>query len=176
VIETKRLKLIPLTLSQLELCLEDPDLLAAELKLKFAGELINKPVATAITLKIEKMGEVDVDQHLYCTYWLMVIVNENLGAGFIGYKGAPNDVGEIEIGYGISPDCRSKGYTTEAAISMIDWAFNQDEVCAITALYIVNTNAPSIRILEKLGFKKFGEGPGTHHRKLRREKWGLDLE
>lgn len=170
-IETERLKLIPLSLEQLKCSLEDLAQLGAALNLNFASDLINEPVTNAITMKIEKMAEVDESAHPFFTYWLMAIREQSLGVGFIGYKGSPDENCEIEIGYGISSECRNKGYTTEAAIGLIDWAFQDSAVQTITAINVLKSNIPSIRILEKLGFEIFDEGPGSQHWRLTQENW-----
>jgi RimJ/RimL family protein N-acetyltransferase len=86
------------------------------------------------------------------TYWLAVVKEESFGAGLIGFKGVPNAQGEVEIGYGIDADHRCKGYTTEAAKALIEWAFEQPSCQAVTA-WSDRGNRASARVLEKVGMK-----------------------
>ncbi len=47
--------------------------------------------------------------------------NRLIGDG--GFKGRPNDRGEVEVGYAIIEAYRGQGYATEAARAFVDWAF-----------------------------------------------------
>jgi RimJ/RimL family protein N-acetyltransferase len=63
----------------------------------------------------------------------------------------------VEIGWRLTQSAQGKGYATEGARAIVDYAFNQlslNEVVAITAL----PNQPSRRVMEKLGM--------THHPEL----------
>ena len=76
--------------------------------------------------------------------------------GDLCYKGAPVN-GEVEIGYGLLVAFHGKGYATEAASASIDWAFAQHGVFAVTAETEPH-NQQSMRVLQKLGFIRQGEG------------------
>lgn len=65
--------------------------------------------------------------------WMVLHKNDNSLIGDIGFKGLPNENGEIDLGYGIIASERGKGYAKEAAIGLIEWAFDQSEIQAITA-------------------------------------------
>ena len=52
--------------------------------------------------------------YLFYTYWLIINNNTNEIIGRIGFKDIPNQMGEIEIGYGTHTNYRSKGFMTEA--------------------------------------------------------------
>lgn len=60
-----------------------------------------------------------------------------------------------EIGYVISPRYRRQGYGREAAEAVIDHLFRETDTRLITAGAAV-CNAPSIAMLEKLGFVREG--------------------
>lgn len=77
-------------------------------------------------------------------------------AGDLCFKGPPSQ-GEVEIGYGIREAFQGKGYATEAAGALTDWAFSQPDVYYVTA-ETEPDNQKSKRVLEKLGFKQHGEG------------------
>ncbi|NLD50700.1 MAG: GNAT family N-acetyltransferase, partial [Clostridiaceae bacterium] len=70
-----------------------------------------------------------------------------------GFKGDPNENGEIDIGYGIVKSKRRKGYGFEAVSELIRWGFTNSNVRCITA-DCLNDNEASIKLLEKLGMKK----------------------
>ena len=79
--------------------------------------------------------------------------------GDIGFLGAPGADGSVEIGYSVIPDRRGRGYATEAARALVDWALRQPEVTTVVA-GCDNDNVPSIRTLERLGFVRTGEADG----------------
>ena len=55
-----------------------------------------------------------------------------------------------EIGYVLNPDFHGKGYATEAARRVIDFAFSRLEVHRVEAKFMKGNNA-SLRVMEKLG-------------------------
>lgn len=82
--------------------------------------------------------------------------------GWGGYKGAPSDDGEVEIGYAIAPGFRGRGLAMLAAQAMIARAFETPRVAAIIAHTLPEKNA-SVHILEKLGFVFDGEAEEPGH-------------
>lgn len=45
--------------------------------------------------------------------------------GGVGFKGAPDDAGMVEIGYGLAPGARGRGLATEAVVALVAHAFAQ---------------------------------------------------
>ena len=154
-VRTQRLLLVPLTLSQLQLCLTDLPTLEAELGLSISRNVITERVQRAIRMKIEKMTSLDESLHPWQTYWLIVISAENVGVGLAGFKGIPNEEGSTEIGYGIDPAYQNKGYMTETIKALVTWAFQQPICNIITATAV--ENPASRRLLEKLGARLVAE-------------------
>jgi RimJ/RimL family protein N-acetyltransferase len=76
--------------------------------------------------------------------------------GFCSFTGAPDSSGLVEIAYGIAPDYQWKGYATEAAAALVEFASADRRVKTICAHTLPETN-PSTRVLEKCGFRKIGE-------------------
>lgn len=148
-ISTTRLDLIPLSQSQLELCLSDIHSLSEQLEIPIAHGFITDRVRRAIGLKVEKMRPADISQHAWFTYWLIVIKAENIGAGMLGFKGYPNKDGSTEIGYGIAAEYQNKGYMSEAVQALIGWAFTHPFCNVITATEV--EHPASKRLLERLG-------------------------
>jgi RimJ/RimL family protein N-acetyltransferase len=83
------------------------------------------------------------------------------GKWFFVEKKDGTKVGEIhhlkdmEIGYGLIPSERRKGYCTEAVTIIVDYLFLSKEIVRIYALTNVG-NLASQKVLEKAGFKKDG--------------------
>lgn len=67
-----------------------------------------------------------------------------------GFKGPPLD-GTVEIGYSVLPRFQGHGYATEMVRALIGWAFAQPSVARIVA-ETTEDNAPSMRLLHRLGF------------------------
>jgi RimJ/RimL family protein N-acetyltransferase len=76
--------------------------------------------------------------------------------GRCGFKGPPGTDGVVEIAYGMAPEHQGKGYATEAAAALTDYAFRQSEVRAVRAHTLQEINA-STRVLTKCGFRRVGE-------------------
>jgi ribosomal-protein-alanine N-acetyltransferase len=87
--------------------------------------------------------------------WLMIQRAERLVFGDVGFKGKPDSSGTIDLGYGLVPAYRRRGYGFEAALALRDWAFTQPGVRRITADCLPE-NVGSARILQKLGMKRIG--------------------
>ena len=81
---------------------------------------------------------------------------DNLLIGMGGFLGPLDSEGIAEIAYGIAPAYQGKGYATEVANALIDFASRDPHVKTIRAHTLAGTNA-STGVLEKCGFKKVGE-------------------
>ena len=82
--------------------------------------------------------------------------------GFIGFHTLPGADylssyarDSVEFGYTIFPDYRGKGYASEAAQALMDWATRQHQVMRFV-VSISPSNEPSLRIAQKFGFRKVG--------------------
>ncbi|WP_131536113.1 GNAT family N-acetyltransferase [Pedobacter nototheniae] len=88
--------------------------------------------------------------------WIIVKKENQTIIGDAGFKGRPNDCGEIDIGYAIISAERQNGYAIETVNALIIWAFNQTGVAAITASCFI-PNIRSKKVLQKTGFRKTKE-------------------
>jgi ribosomal-protein-alanine N-acetyltransferase len=88
----------------------------------------------------------------WCSGFYMVRDTDGVVVGGCGFKGAPSR-GRIEIGYAVSPDCRNQGIATQAVRELLRLAFAAAEVSEVLA-QILPTNAPSARVVGKLGFSE----------------------
>jgi ribosomal-protein-alanine N-acetyltransferase len=156
-IQTSRLKLIPLTLDQLEIGLSSIRELSASVKIPVVESLFDGIVHRAVKMKIEKMQTVNAELHPWFTYWLIVINEDNTGAGMVGFKGTPNARGEVEIGYGIDPFYQRSGFMSEAVRALVEWAFSHPECRGITAPAVNLDNFASQKVLLKNGFVEISQ-------------------
>ncbi|HEX4638283.1 MAG TPA: GNAT family N-acetyltransferase [Chthoniobacterales bacterium] len=81
---------------------------------------------------------------------------DNVLIGTGGFPGPPNSEGVVEIAYGIAPSHENRGYATEVAKALCDFASRDPRVKKICAHTLAEPNA-STRVLEKCGFKKVGD-------------------
>ncbi len=89
--------------------------------------------------------------------WGFAIVDrDNMVIGMAAFKGAPDAARTVEIAYGISPAYQGRGYGTEAARGLIQFARDSGRVSLVCA-HTLPGNDPSKRILEKCGFQLIGE-------------------
>jgi len=76
--------------------------------------------------------------------------------GSCGYKGPPDPDGVVEIAYAVHEAYRGRGYATEVAAALIDYAFASGRVRTVRAHTLPQPNA-STRVLTKCGFERLGE-------------------
>jgi len=92
--------------------------------------------------------------------WAVVARDEASVVGSAGFMGKlPEDGQPIELGYGILLDHRNRGYATEATRALVEWALSQRSVARVIAK-CDPANAPSVRVLEKIGMTRCGEAGG----------------
>jgi RimJ/RimL family protein N-acetyltransferase len=94
-------------------------------------------------------------------------------AGDVGMSAADGEPGVMKIGYTIAPAHQGKGYATEATRVLVDLAFDGLGAEVVRA-YADAGNAPSIRVMEKLGLElveRFeGEDEDGHWQGVRYER------
>jgi GNAT superfamily N-acetyltransferase len=91
--------------------------------------------------------------------WVIVAAAARTVVGSAGFI-APPDGREVELGYGLHPDHRGIGYATEAAGALVAWALGRPDVRTVIA-ECDDTNAASIRVLEKIGMRRVHARAGT---------------
>ncbi|MCA1599840.1 MAG: GNAT family N-acetyltransferase, partial [Chloroflexi bacterium] len=85
----------------------------------------------------------------------MIDRTELVAVGQISCKSPPDRYGAVELGYGVNHSYYNRGYATEMARALVDWALAQRGVTRVTA-ECLEDNAASIRVLEKSGFRRAG--------------------
>jgi RimJ/RimL family protein N-acetyltransferase len=85
------------------------------------------------------------------------IVHPASGAtvGSCGFKGPPSAEGVVEIAYGVNPAYQRRGFATEAARALVEYALRSG-VSLVRAHTLPHENA-STRVLTKCGFDCVGE-------------------
>jgi RimJ/RimL family protein N-acetyltransferase len=154
-LETERLLLSPLTVTELELWLYNPSELESRLQLVLAEAHLDGYMKTVFKRKIDNIRR-DRRNAIWYTYWVIVVKNESAVAGNVGYKHPPNAEGLIEVGYGIAPPFQRRGIMTEALGAFIEWTQQQEGVAVVRAETLKDNHA-SIRVLRKCGFEMHGE-------------------
>lgn len=154
-IETERLELVPLTPAFLKLWIEDITELERELDCRYQAEPMEGFFLDIVKGQLEKT-EKDPENYLWHSFWFLIRKCDRTVVGSSDFKDAPNEKGEVEIGYGLGNRFEHNGYMTEAVKAMCNWAFGQDiaHVIAETDL----DGFASQRILKRCGFSEERQG------------------
>lgn len=91
--------------------------------------------------------------------WFVTLRQGGQVIGDCGTLGWADVEGRVEIGYGLAPPFRRRGYGTEAVRALAGWVAAQPGVAAVTASVAIG-NLASRRLLERLGFGLVGERDG----------------
>jgi len=93
----------------------------------------------------------------------IILAGENQMIGLVRFHSKPNPeylreyaTNAVELGYRIIKDYRKKGYATEAAIAIMNWAninFGVENFIASVS----PENKDSLKLISRLGFKKISE-------------------
>lgn len=98
--------------------------------------------------------------------WLIIERDTSTVVGDIGFFGPPQGR-TVEIGFSVIPDRRRRGYATEAAGAIVEWALREPGIEEVTARSDPENEA-SARVLMAAGFARAGEGSGTIRWRRRR--------
>ena len=81
--------------------------------------------------------------------------NDDRVIGNCGIRCKPENDWEADIGYELAPEYWSRGYTTEAALAIVNFGFQMLKLHRISAWCIAD-NTASARVLEKVGMQLEG--------------------
>lgn len=161
-LRTPRLLLFPATPESLRAELVGPDALGnvldVEVPASWPPELYD---ADAVRWTLAFLRAHPEEQHWSLYYVALSAVPPEarpLLVGLCGYKGGPDGAGVVEIGYGVVPEFRRRGFATEAVHALVAGAFADSRVHAIVA-HTLPELTPSIGVLRATGFTF--EGPGN---------------
>jgi RimJ/RimL family protein N-acetyltransferase len=156
---------VKLSTQRLDLIAATPELLRAELEqsarlatlLEVAvPEVWPPPLNTVETVQYTLRFLEGLPERAGWMSWYIVRHEGRVLVGQGGYCGLPED-GAVEIGYSLLEAHQKRGYATEAARALVERAFAFDDVHTVTAQTLPDLG-PSIRVLERLGFRMVGAG------------------
>ena len=162
-LQTARLELRPGAARALRAELESPQALGTALAVDvpptWPPELYD---ADAVRWTLEQLGD-RPDGGPYGFYYLILRPDEPAGRttgtliGVGGFKGPPDEHGEVELGYGVLPEYQRRGYASEAVGAWLALAFTDPRVRTGAGQTLASLT-PSIGVLEKTGFTLAGAG------------------
>jgi len=152
-LNTARLTLIPLTSQEMALLLQGMEHLEQALGLTPSGFTPDTHTLEAMESLRQKALTRPGDL-LFLTSWQIILREHNIAIGSVCFMGPPNEQQEAEIGYGLYPAFRGKGYMTEAICAITDWALRQTGVSGILAKTDTE-NVASKNVLRRAGFANF---------------------
>ena len=161
-LETKRLKLLPLTHEQLLLHKNDPVALAKNLGVNYLKRQNDPATANDLHEVIEFWLQNTLkhrDKFEWCTNWEIILKTERIAIGGIGFAGAPDSEGKAEIGYGLDVRYFNKGYASEAVQSLLGWRFSHQQLHKVIA-HTPMGHPASQKVLIKNGFSEVGRNEG----------------
>jgi predicted acetyltransferase len=154
-IETEKLVIKLLTLSQLKLWVTNIPILETELNCKYDAEPIEGEFLNIINGQI-KIIENDPLNYMYHSFWFIIRKSDGIVIGSMDFKNIPDKMKEIEIGYGLGKKYEHNGYMAEAVEKFCKWALTDEKIETIIAETEID-NMASKRVLERCGFKKYKE-------------------
>lgn len=153
VVVTARLELVPCSLSVATALHDDVEEGGRLLDARLPQDWPDSELAEFLPLYARLLRE--DPQPLGFGGWLLIERESRIVVGSAGFQGHPSAEGEIELGYGVHPDFRNRGYATEAARALVAWAFEQPGVARVIA-HGVQDNIASHRVVEKAGLTRRG--------------------
>lgn len=158
-IKSERLDLVPLSREFLEATLAGD---RARLQTLLGVEI---PDAWPSRIGLVRMRLEDLRADPASAPWLLralLLRSERRMVGHVGFHGPPGGAhlepiapGGAELGYTVFEPDRGRGYATEAAVALMDWALRAHGVTRFV-LSISPGNVPSLRLARRLGFARVG--------------------
>ncbi|MBK7428648.1 MAG: GNAT family N-acetyltransferase [Saprospiraceae bacterium] len=153
-IESRRLKLIPLNLDMLDQYLALDGSLEESLELIPYPRTITDDLHSALKHVIIPRVRMGIQDFHFSTIWTAIHKEKRVMVGDICFKGKPDGMGRVELGYGTYPDFQQQGYMSEMVEAMSAWAFAQPKVRVVLA-ETREDNKASQRVLANNGFVHF---------------------
>ena len=95
-------------------------------------------------------------------WFYFVLCREDNGSrtliGSAGFKGPPDALGMVEIGYSILPEFQRSGYASEASQALVAFAFRDARVQRVIAETLPELIA-SMRVMRRCGMRQLDETP-----------------
>ena len=172
-LETPRLELIATTLEHLRVELETPERLGEALQAvvppSWPPGLYDRDAMRYFHGRLLELGDAGEGWYGWYAIRRAEVGQSRFLVGAVGFMGPPAADGSVEIGYSIAPEARGQGYATEIVGALVDRAFQTASVRRVLA-ETHETNAPSIRALERHGFVRIGPGREAGHVRFERQR------
>lgn len=103
----------------------------------------------------------DAAEGWWCWYFVREVDGARQLVGNGGFKGPPDEEGQVEIGYSILPEHRGQGLATAAVVALCEWAAGQGARSAV--IHTLPDLQASIAVARKAGFDgpHKGQSPGA---------------
>ncbi len=154
-IRTPRLRLVAATTALLRAELDGPDALAAAVGARVPPDWPPELYDSDAVRYSLRAAEASPDDPPRWGSWYVVEPSPRGGpgslAGVCGFHGPPTPEGDVEVGYGLLPAFRGRGYATEATRALAALAFAEPAVRRVVAETLPHLDA-SIRVMERAGF------------------------
>jgi RimJ/RimL family protein N-acetyltransferase len=154
-IHTPRLVLLAATAAMLRAELEGLDALAAATRARVPADWPPELYDRDAVLYSLAAAEASPDDPPRWGSWYVVEPAADGGPGTLvgmcGFHAPPTPEGDVEVGYGLLPAARGRGYATEAARALTAYAFADPRVRRVVAETLPHLDA-SIRVMERAGF------------------------
>ena len=162
-IKTARMTLVPATAALARAEIGDRPAFAALLNSGVPAAWPPETLADALAFFLQQL-EADPERAGWLT-WYGVADGAGGGPPVLvasgGFFGPPQE-GVVEIGYAVLPEFQRKGYGAEVAGALTEWALAQAGMRRVVA-NVVADNAPSVRLLHRLGFLEMGASDEPGH-------------
>src|SRR5688500_17086612 len=101
-----------------------------------------------------RLAQLEVDPSILPWLGRAMVLTDETGArqviGSIGFHGAPDEQGRVEIGYRVEPEYRRRGFARESVQAMFDWAAGTHGLRRFVAS-ISAMNVPSLQLAAGVG-------------------------
>jgi len=155
-LETNDLRLVPYRPADLLALIEGVDTFRDSFGFAAAdglrGFLLGPEIASGYVEMLGSSSEPDVWRHGFA----VVDRGRQVVAGNAAFVGPPDEDGAVEIAYAIVPEFEGRGYATQVATALTEFALADERVTCVYAHTLPEKNA-STRVLEKNGFTFAGE-------------------
>ncbi len=118
--------------------------------------------------KLQKCED-EPEDYLWFVPWKIILQENDKAIGNAAFKG-PENKGFVEIEFSILSSLQKNGYMTEALRALVNWAFQQKDIYAITAETAPGNKACQ-KVLEKNGFTMFANGQVGPRYKIEKKRF-----
>ncbi|WP_253922777.1 GNAT family N-acetyltransferase [Halobacillus sp. A5] len=146
-----RLKYIPITIDLAQTIMKNPLAFYYKYQLPWNRSWPHDGLKAMLPFYVESLEE--NPDCLGFGPWIIMDADEERVIGDIGFKGIPDEEGNVEIGYHVVETERDQGFATEAVKAMCSWVFKNEKIKSVEA-QCGKSNVPSQKVLINNGFSQ----------------------